>query len=699
MRRTSLAIAVLALGLLLLPAAHIRAQPAEVVTLDVRGLDIDNLLQFYSRVFGLTVVKDPNLTGAVTIMCPEPVSRQEALDILNSVLEVRGFTSIRQGSLLKVVPLAKAVQSNVGLTVGRSPGAEGDQVVTQLIPLRGADAAQLQAELAPLVTTGASIIGNSASNTLVITDYASNIARLLQVIEQVDSANAGQVRVFPLAYADASDVASLLTQMFFTAPRGAATTAGGAQLPGWQRRLLGAAAATSGGRAGTATAAAGQAVADTRTNAVLVSTSKERLEAIAEVIQSLDRPVERQGNLTVVALERANATDVANALNQALGGRASSAARTTTTTRTAQPTTRTTSASQRTGATTRAFDDASSSRAEEPTSGSADSVVAQVAPPPAAAAAAAGAQSANVIELGGNVSVVAEPNTNSLIISAPPEYALLMKQLIAQLDQAPPQVLIEAIVAEVALDTERKLGFEWSWTEHRHLGNDDLTGTVGTDLGAAQETLGFRYSIAGASLNTLLHALATDDKVTILSTPRIFTSNNRPAEINISTQTPYVSSVRTTDTTETFSVQYLDVGVILTVTPQIAPDGTVTMQVTQEANELLGFQSFGTVQAPTVARRSAQATIRVADGQTAILGGIISNNSRRLVSKVPVLGDLPLLGNLFRHSTVTNKRSELLVFLTPKVVRTAEETTALTRGEQERSIVPLPTTTAPKGSR
>jgi general secretion pathway protein D len=693
-------IAVLALGLLLLPAAHIHAQPAEVVTLDVRGLDIDNLLQFYSRVFGLTVVKDPNLTGAVTIMCPEPVSRQEALDILNSVLEVRGFTSLRQGSLLKVVPLAKAVQSNVGLTVGRSPGAEGDQVVTQLIPLHSADAAQLQAELAPLVTTGASIIGNAASNTLVITDYASNIARLLQVIEQVDSANAGQVRVFPLAYADASDVASLLTQMFFTAPRGTTTAAGGAQLPGWQRRLLGATAATSGGRAGTATAAAGQAVADTRTNAVLVSTSKERLEAIAEVIQSLDRPVERQGNLTVVALERANATDVANALNQALGGRASSAARTTTTTRTAPPTTRTNSASQSTGATARASDDASSSRAEEPTSGSAPGVVAQVAPPPAASAAAAvAAQSANVIELGGNVSVVAEPNTNSLIISAPPEYALLMRQLIAQLDQAPPQVLIEAIVAEVALDTERKLGFEWSWTEQHHLGNDNLTGTVGADLGVAQEILGFRYSIAGASLNTLLHALATDDKVSILSTPRIFTSNNRPAEINISTQTPYVSSVRTTDTTETFSVQYLDVGVILTVTPQIAPDGTVTMQVTQEANELLGFQSFGTVQAPTVARRSAQATIRVADGQTAILGGIISNNSRRSVSKVPVLGDLPLLGNLFRHSTVTNKRSELLVFLTPKVVRTAEEAAALTRGEQERSIVPLPTTTAPKGSR
>jgi len=304
-----------------------------------------------------------------------------------------------------------------------------------------------------------------------------------------------------------------------------------------------------------------------------------------------------------------------------------------------------------------------------------------------------------VIELAGNVSVVAEPNTNSLIIAAPPEYALLMRQLILELDQAPPQVLIEAIVAEVALDAERKLGFEWTWTESRHLGQEDTTGTIGTGFGLSDETLGLRYAIAGTSLSTLLHALVTDDKVTILSTPRIFTSNNREAEINISTQTPYVASVRTTETSETYSVQYLDVGVILRVTPQIALDGTVTMQVTQEANELLGFLDIGgQVKAPTVARRSAQATIRVADGQTVILGGIISDNTSRSMKKVPFLGDLPLLGNLFRRSTVTSKKSELLVFLTPKVVRTPEEASALTRSEQAKSIVPLPTTPGPTGS-
>lgn len=677
--------------------ASLRAQRAEVVTLDVRGLDIDNLLQFFSRTFGLTVVKDPNLTGPVTIMCPEPVSRQAALDILNSVLEVRGFTSVLRGSLLKIVPLTKAVQSNVELGIGRSSTREGDQVVTQIIPLKSADAVQLQTELTPLVSTGASIIANTASNSLVITDYASNITRLLQIVGELDSSNAAQVRVFPLTYAQADEVAPLLTQMFFTQPRTVGTAGG--QIPGWQRRLLGAVAAASGTR-GTGTQV-GQAVADARTNSVLVSASRERMEAIAEVIKGLDRPVERQGNLTVVALERANAQDVATALSQALGGRTTGQARTTSTAATTRRASQT--QSSRIGSSfTPSRQDSSSrgsalSRQEAPvTPGEGGAVI---GPPPDIEGPAGNApdgdyveaQAANVIEFAGNASVVAEPNTNSLIISAPPEYALLLQQLIRQLDQAPPQVLIEAIVAEVALDTERKLGFQWTWTEHPHFGDSDLTGTIGTSLGLAAEAVGLRYSIAGASFNSLLHALATDEKVSILSTPRIFTSNNRAAQINISTATPYISNIVTTEITQNFAVQYLDVGVILDVTPQISPDGTVTMQVSQQANELLGFRDLGNnVQAPTVATRSAQATIRVADGQTVILGGIISDTTNRSIKKVPFLGDLPLLGNLFRRSTVTTKKSELLVFLTPKVVRTPEEASALTRSEQEKSVVPLP---------
>jgi general secretion pathway protein D len=441
-------------------------------------------------------------------------------------------------------------------------------------------------------------------------------------------------------------------------------------------------------------------VADARTNSVIVSTSKERMDAIGDVIKGLDQPVERQGNLTVVALRRANAQDVATALNQALGARTTGATATTTTSRPGSMTTSTTFSGSSLGT---GFGGSTPGRAEAaPAGGRQEPAAATVVDPGPTPVPAGGYQPqlANVLQLGGNATVVAEPNTNSLIITGTPESAALIRQLIEQLDEAPPQVLIEAIVAEVSLDAEHKLGFEWSWAEHPALGNNGLTGTLATSFGlAAEGATGLTYAIAGTSFSSLLHALATNDSVSILSTPRIFTSNNRQAVINISTATPYVNSVLTGEVTQTFSVQYLDVGVILQVTPQIAPDGTVTMQVVQQANELLGFRNLGNnLTAPMVATRSAQATIRVSDGQTVILGGIISNNVTRNEDKVPLLGDLPLVGGLFRHSTVSKTRSELLVFLTPKVVRTPEEAAALTASEQAKSIAPIPAASGGKGA-
>lgn len=703
------------------PPAPLPAKPPDKVTLDVRGLDIDNLLQFFSRTFELTVIKDPGLTGPVTIMCPQPVSRQQAFDILNSVLEVRGFTSLLQGNVLKIVPLSKAVQSDVGVTVGRSTAQGGDQVVTQVVPIKNAVATQLQVDLTPLISTGASLIANSSSNTLTITDYASNISRILRIIEQLDSEQAADVKVFPLVYAQAADAAQTLTQYFFTQARLSTQANVGGPGPGFLQRLTGAISAAAGGRGQVAGGPAGQAVPDTRTNSVIVTANKDRMDAIGNVIKSLDKPVEYRGTLSVVHLDRANAQDVATALNQALGARTTTPARTTSSTTSRLSTSLSGQRSRYTPSTLPRVGSQQSPAVQDPqaeptalgqapaegsagAAGAARSGQVQVAqlpqgrsrPTQSTVGVGRGAegQIVNVLEAAGNVSVVAEPNTNSLIISAPPEYSEMVGQLISELDQAPLQVLIEAIVAEVSLNAEQKLGLEWTWTEKNHLGQANTTGTFSTDFGLASQTSGgFRYSVAGQTLNTLLYALATDSNVSILSTPRIFTSNNRPAEINISTQTPYVSTVRTSDVTaaQTYSVDYVDVGVILQVTPQIAPDGTVTMQVVQEANELLGYQPFGAnVSAPIVAQRTAQATIMAADGQTIILGGIIRDNKTRVIKKVPLLGDLPLIGNLFRSTDVTKEKSELIVFLTPKVVRTKEEAAALTESQKQQTAVRLP---------
>jgi general secretion pathway protein D len=714
-----------------------QAQPPEppaaepTITLDVRGLDIDNLLRFLSQTFNMTIVKDPAVTGPVTILCPKPVTKREALNLLNAVLEARGFTSLLSGQALKIVPLSKAVQSRVDIHTGAGASSVPDtsQIITHIVTLKQLDAAQLQQQLQPLVTTGASIVSDTVSNSLIITDYAPNVARLLEVIQQLDSQDASQVRVFGLQYADATQMASLLTSTFFSQQRQGQTSGFGGPLPG-QGRLMGGpfGAFQAALRAGTqARVSTGQAVADTRTNSVVVTTSPERMTAIENVIKQLDRSMPYASTVTMLPLRRANAADVAQILNQAFG---------VTGTRTTGTTTRQTQGiqtsrlgtsglgglgsssglGQRTrlqapAALAEQKQEAAGANEEQqmqsaPESGSSErrvmgqvpttrvSGVATVAP--ATAARPIAGQVSTVLEAAGNVSVVAEPNTNTLIVNAPPEYFEMLQNLVQQLDQPAPQVLIEAIVAEVSLDATRKLGVEWSWTLGNHFGTSGETGTLSTGLGAAAtggELAGFRYAVSGDKVTSLLRALATDQKVSILSTPRIFTSNNRQAVINISTTTPYTSSVQVSEIAgQIFSIQFVDVGIILTVTPQISADGTVTMDVVQEANDILGYEEFGggnvTARAPRIARRSAEATVTVADGQSVILGGIIRDNSTKTVNKVPLLGDIPLLGTLFRSASTTKQKTELMVFLTPRVVRTPQDAHALT--ESQRSEMKSP---------
>jgi len=707
--------------------------PAEpTVTLDVRGLDIDNLLRFLMQTFNMTIVKDPAVTGPVTILCPKPVTKREALNLLNAVLEARGFTSLLSGEVLKIVPLSKAVQSRVDIQTGAAPSSVPDtsQIIRHIVTLKQLDAAQLQQQLQPLVTTGASIVADTISNSLIITDYAPNVAGLLEVIQQLDSQDASQVRVFGLQYADATQMASLLTSTFFSQQRQGQPFGFAGPLPG-QGRLMGAmqAALRTSAQARVST---GQAVADTRTNSVVVTTSPERMTAIENVIKQLDRPMPYASTVTMMSLQRANAGDVAQILNQAFGVTGASRTTATRQTQSAQASGRqstrtgTSSLGTSSGLGQRTRPQAPTALAEEnqeaageyeeqqtqsdSESPSPERQVAGQVPAtrpsgavtvaPATVARPVAGQVSTVLEAAGNISVVAEPNTNTLIINAPPEYFEMVQRLVEQLDQPAPQVLIEAIVAEVSLDARRKLGVEWSWTLKDHFGSSGETGTLSTGLGAAAtaaELPGFRYAISGDKVTSLLRALATDEKVSILSTPRIFTSNNRQAVINISTTTPYTSSVQVSEIAgQMFSIQFIDVGIILTVTPRISADGTVTMDVVQEANDILGYEEFGggnvTARAPRIARRSAEATVTVADGQSVILGGIIRDNSTKTVNKVPLLGDIPLLGALFRSATTTKQKTELMVFLTPRVVRSPQDAQALTESQrsQLKSPPPLP---------
>jgi general secretion pathway protein D len=288
------------------------------------------------------------------------------------------------------------------------------------------------------------------------------------------------------------------------------------------------------------------------------------------------------------------------------------------------------------------------------------------------------------------MTIVPDTNSNSLIINALPENLEMLRALIRSLDVVSEQVMIEALIVEATLDDSTKLGVDWTWTHS--LGNNK-TGTAEINPGLVPPVGGLRYSIMGTNLDAVLTALATDQRFNILATPRIFTSNNQPAQINIGQQVPYVISViENTVGSQTYNYGYLDVGVILDVVPRIAQSGLVTMDVQQSANELLGFTSFN---APIIAQRMTTTQVSIADGQTVIIGGIIRDSVTRTTNKVPILGDLPIIGGLFRSTEKATNKTELMVFLTPRIVRNPAQAELLTDDQRRNLHVPIPPSPGP----
>ncbi|MBS1714244.1 MAG: hypothetical protein JST30_07890 [Armatimonadetes bacterium] len=288
-----------------------------------------------------------------------------------------------------------------------------------------------------------------------------------------------------------------------------------------------------------------------------------------------------------------------------------------------------------------------------------------------------------VQDLTNQVTVIPDQNTNSLIIVTTPGNADLIRNIVAQLDRIPEQVMIETIIVEATLGSEDKLGVEWKFAQTPAFGNPGTGGTAEGNFGLQTANgQGFRYTLTGGNLTGFINALKTDTKFQVLSTPKIFTSNNVEAEINISQRVPYVTSQRTdVNGNITYTYDFEDVGIVLTVTPRITANGYVTMDVLQTANDLQGFTSFN---APIVNQRQAETTVAVKDGETIILGGIIRNTVTSTVKKIPLLGDIPILGNIFRSTDRSKNRTELLVFLSPRVVRNPDDAAKLRKNEQEK---------------
>jgi len=722
------------------------------IKLNFKNSSIDMVLSFLSKNSGITIVKDPSLTGTISVSSASAVSVKEAFEIVNSVLGMKGYDIRKDGNHL-IVKSRNAGRSGRGGDTGGpgdpsamfNPSMLGDlmnqgKTEIKVYPVQYANAAQvarvvnevfaIQQQQNPFQQMfqsfmpgmpggmnmfqrggrggmgrfggfggGGSAAGSAVrassddfSNSVIVNASSKDHEQVAQLIKQIDKQTESPTtaKVYPLEYASASDVAPIVQNVLVSnAPTGRGGQ-GNTSIPMDQRFM-------TAMRFGSAQSAFGTVTADTRTNSLIVTATDANHKIVDSLIKELDKEVVYENTTFVFTLSNARADQVSTLLNQAFGNRSgmtttgqsrTSGTRTTTNANTRR---NTNTGGARLGAENTEPDPAELEIALQDPSKDSGELLTQVFGQgfggmmggQRRTTTGTGSQTfgrdaegrvVNVRDLSGQITVIPDTNTNSLIVVTLPENAALVKQILDQLDKIPEQVMIETIIVEASLDATDKMGIEWKFTEQNLAGDRGNTGTAQSDFGlksAANTLQGFKYTMTGGKLESFLNMIKTDSKFQVLSTPRIFTANNSQAEINISQSIPYVLSQREdANGNITYNYAFEDVGIVLTVTPRITADGYVTMDITQTANDLQGYTDFN---APIVNQRQATTTVSVKDTETIILGGIIRNTVNATTKKIPLLGDIPLLGNLFKSTSREKAKTELMVFLTPRVVRNPED--------------------------
>ena len=739
------------------------------VKLDFKNANVDLVIGMFQKTSGVTIVKDPSLTGGITLTSASAVNLTTAFTILEKTLNLKGYDLKKDGTLLII---QKQQQQGRGGGFGGGNfdpsifmNAGQSQSVLKNYPIKYANATAVAKVINDVFASnnqptnpfaaffqnqnqgnqgrfgqggqggrGGQRFGaqpftmggntsNSQSNVRASSDDFSNsvfvnapdkeqkeVERAIKAIDkQTDTPQ--RTKVYTLKFASASDVAPTVQNVLTNnAPRGVGgqTNSTGNPQDRFQQAI----------RFGSAQAAFGTVAADTRSNSLVVTATDESQAIVSQVLIDLDKPVEFANTTFVFPLNNAKADDVANLLNSTFGRRAGLTNPTTTnrtnTNQNRQTVPTTTGATNRVGGLTNDPNDPNNlyMQMQDPNATNGELLTSITAQGGFGGGGGGGnrgggfqggfggggTNSQNSTQLGrdangqiiplrdptGQVTTIADPNTNSIIIVANPDYAEMIKKILEQLDKIPEQVMIETIIVEANLDAKDQLGVEWNYLDNGHLGVSGQQGNIGDTFGLKSTTnplQGLVYTIGGKNLTSLINAIQTDTKFNILSTPRIFTSNNVQGIINISQSVPYITSSRT-DTTGAviYSYSSVDVGIVLTVTPRITANGYVTMDINQTANDLVGYTTFN---APIVNKREASTVVSVKTEETIILGGIIRNSITATTNKVPILGDIPILGKLFQSSSKEKQKTELLVLLKPRIVKDENEARRLRLNDQK----------------
>ncbi len=679
------------------PVARASGKPLQ---LNFKDVPLRTVVEYLSEAAGFVVIQSDKLDGRITLISRQPVPAEQAIDLLDTALREKGFAAIRNGRVLKIVTLDQAKKEMIPVRSGSDPKRieASDKIITQIIPLRTVDAVKLKADLASLIPSSTDVTSNAASNSLIVTGSEAIVRKIAEIIAAVDApSDVAKVQVFQLKYANATAAAKLVMDIFKDDQGGGG---GQGQQGGFGRGGRGQFVFSSmgpGGPGGGEDATSSkktvkvQASADDRTNTLVVSASPDMLKVVEQVVEELDKnPVQAQA-VFIYRLKNAQASTLEGVLNNLFGtgsGSGSSsgfgqASRNTggnfgsglgnTGSRSGS---RSGGSGLGSGGTSmRGLSSGTgtvgSSRGSGTTGGRTGGSN------PLAGGRGVSAQSAAAAnDLLGQVYVVADQYTNSLLVTTSSANFERVKGIISDLDRPVPQVLIKVLIAEVSHDNALDLGVEFSGM---NLSIDGTQGfKVGTDYNLIRpNSTGFIFTLNEKYVTAAIHALANTTKLDVLSRPYILTSDNQEAQIMVGQSVPFItSSLINGDTgSTTNSISYQDIGIILDVTPHINPQGTVTMDVYPEISNMTDSTvEFSTgLSAPIFNKRFAQSRVVVRDGQTIVIGGLMQDRITKTTDKLPVLGDIPLLGIMFSHVVEKKTKTELLIFLTPHVAHQPED--------------------------
>ena len=698
--------------------------PKVRVKLDFRNANIDAVIHVLSQASGVPIVKDPALNGGITLQSPKAQTLGDAFAIFNATLKLKNYeiTKNKDDKFLLIAtrqaappPAPPPPPHPSGPPMPGQPGGPplpggpggppGTEPVLKVYNIKYASATEVARVVTevfgaappaqpnffgpqppPPPSGGKVPIKASAedySNTVVIYAPPAQQTDIGAFIAQIDKPSDQPLipRVFKLQYALADDLASVIQNVLDDSSplgRGGSTTAQKDKARNQPFYFFGGSDNTQN--------QGGTVISDSRTNSLVVTATLENLDHVATVLKQLDQPAIFQSTTWVYVFKNARADVVANLLNQSFGNKTTNGpvGGSLTGNGLSQTTANQTSAnnfgnvqpSSQPNNGQPFGDNGNNGNNNNNNNGRSDN-------------SGFGSQSqnsqqtgldseghvVNIRSLKGEVLMVPNIDTNSVIVVSPPQDRAVVEAILEQMDEIPKQVMIETLIVEANLDKDHQLGVEFNVTQNNPFGGVHGTTTATQNYGLQAnlaQPQGLRYTLSAGQYSVFLQAVQTDRRFNVLSTPRIFTTNNATAQINISQSVPYVSSQSTAAGTSLSNYSFINVGIILTVTPRITSNGYVTMDVTQTANDLVSTTT-STLNAPTVNQREAQTTVSVKDGETVVLGGIINDTFSKTVSKVPLLGDLPVIGYLFRSSSKLVSKTELLVFMTPHVVRAPED--------------------------